>query len=470
MEETLRTRIAELEAVAAEQAKALAEKDAQIARLEQQVRELLERLNRNSSNSSKPPSSDPPNVRAERQAKARGKSGKKPGGQPGHKGTQRALLPPEQVDDFVDHFPTACGNCWEALPRTPDALAQRYQTIELPAVKLFAVEHRVHTVTCSCGYRTAAGFEIPPAFGPRLQSVVALLTGVYHLSRRSAVTLLSDVLGVAMSLGAVSTIEERVSAAVAPAVEEAWDQVGRSPVKHADGTSWYQRGAARALWTIATTVATVFKILASGDAKTLASLFGDKGGILVSDRATALRFWAMEMRQVCWAHLLRKFISFSERGGSAGAFGKELLEYVGLMFTYWDDLKAGRLDRAGFRSSMAPVREKFEAVLERAVASKLEHVAGSCEDILDHRAALWTFVDKDGVEPTNNHAERELRAFVLWRKRSFGTQSDRGNLFAERVMTVAHTARKQSKNVLEFLVACCTAARDGTRAPSLFAA
>ena len=119
---------------------------------------------------------------------------------------------------------------------------------------------------------------------------------------------------------------------------------------------------------------------------------------------------------------------------------------------------------------MAPVRTHVEALLERAVAEGLPHVSGSCEDILAHRAALWTFVDRDDVEPTNNHAERELRAFVLWRKRSFGTQSTRGNLFAERVMTVAHTARKQEKNVLEFLTACGTAARTGAPPPSLFAA
>ncbi len=119
---------------------------------------------------------------------------------------------------------------------------------------------------------------------------------------------------------------------------------------------------------------------------------------------------------------------------------------------------------------MAPVRTQVEALLERAVAATLPHVSGSCEDILEHRAALWTFVDRDGVEPNNNHAERELRAFVLWRKRSFGTQSPRGNLFAERVMTVAHTARKQEKTVLEFLTDCCTAARMGAPPPSLFAA
>ena len=119
---------------------------------------------------------------------------------------------------------------------------------------------------------------------------------------------------------------------------------------------------------------------------------------------------------------------------------------------------------------MAPVQQQIEALLERAVAAKITGLSGSCADILAHRAALWTFVVTEGVEPTNNHAEREIRAFVLWRKRSFGTQSVRGNLFAENMMTIAHTARKQNKNVLQFLTACCTAHRDGTTAPSLFAA
>jgi transposase len=140
------------------------------------------------------------------------------------------------------------------------------------------------------------------------------------------------------------------------------------------------------------------------------------------------------------------------------------------MFAYWDDLKMGKLNRDKFRELMVPLRKQVEATLERAVASDVPGVSGSCKDILVHREALWTFVDCEDVEPTNNHAERELRAFVLWRKRCFGTQSERGNLFAERLMTVAHTARKQNKNVLAFLTACCSAARNGTPAPSLFAA
>jgi len=289
------------------------------------------------------------------------------------------------------------------------------------------------------------------------------------INQRARQHLLSDVVGVEISLGAVSAVEARVSDAVTPAVEEAWTRVEQAAVKHTDGTSWFQSGLMCSLWTIATSVATVFRILKDGKASTLAPLFGRKLGILVSDRATALNFWAMELRQVCWAHLLRKGISFSERDGPAGTLGRELLDYIAITFDYWGQLKGGQLSRDKFRELMAPVRLQVESLLERGVAAKLPHVSGSCADMLEHRAALWTFVEREGVEPTNNHAERELRAFVLWRKRSFGTQSERGNLFAERLMTVAHTARKQNKNVLAFLTDCCRAARDGAKAPSLFA-
>ena len=159
------------------------------------------------------------------------------------------------------------------------------------------------------------------------------------------------------------------------------------------------------LWTIATSVV-VFKILANGQATTLAPLFGKKLGILVSDRARALNFWAMEKRQICWAHLLRKAISFSERDGPSGALGRELLEYIGILFDYYDSLRAGELSREKFRELMAPVRRQVEALLERAQAAKLKHVSGSCADMLAHRLALWTYVDQDGVEPTSRVGDR----------------------------------------------------------------
>jgi transposase len=323
-----------------------------------------------------------------------------------------------------------------------------------------------------CGKATRAAYDaqkIPSSpFGPRLMSAVALLTGVYHLSRRKAVTLLSDLVGVRISLGAVSSVEERVSEAVAPVVQEAHEHVIHAAVKHTDGTSWLQAGTMLSLWTIATACATVFKIVSNGRTETLRPLYGELRGILVSDRATALNFWAMDRRQICWAHLLRRFISFEERDGKAGDFGRELLQYTGILFDYWTGFRDGTLSRSELRTWMAPVRTHFESLLQRIVDAQLHEVSGSCADMLAHRAALWNFIEHEGVEPTNNHAERELRAFVLWRKRSFGTQSERGNRFAERLMTIAHTARKQGRNVLELLTACCVARLDGNACPSLF--
>jgi transposase len=462
-------RIAEQDAVIAAQAARIAAQDARIAQLEKQVAELLEKLGRNSGNSNLPPSSDRPGARAGQKS---GSGKRSRGGQKGHRGSRRALLPVEKVDDVIDLFPTQCSTCWLTLPEVIDRWAKRYQVTELPAFEPHTTEYRRHSVQCpGCRSTTCAPYDarIPSSpFGPRLMSAVALLTGVYHLSRRRTVQLLSDLVGVNISLGAVSAVEARVSEAVEPAVQEACAHVKRAAVKHTDGTSWLRAGTMLSLWTIATSLATVFKILPNGRADTLRPLYGKLRGILVSDRATALNFWAMERRQVCWAHLLRKFVSFEERAGPAGDIGRELLEYTSIMFRYWHDYRDGKLGRDMLRIWMAPVRLQFEALLERAVAAKVEGVSGSCADMLAHRPALWTFVDRDGVEPTNNHAERELRAFVLWRKRSFGSQSERGDRFAERLMTIAHTARKQSKNVLEFLTACCVASLDRSATPSLF--
>lgn len=472
-------RIAELEAKLVEKDAQLAAEIAarvaleqQVAALMKQVAELTEKLGRNSGNSSSPPSSDSPAERRKRNER-KPSSGRKRGGQKGHGGSHRELVAPEKVSEFVDLYPPECENCWKPLPEVPDASAKRYQQTEFPPVEPHTTEWRRHAVKCPCcGWTTRAAFDdkvIPQSpFGPRLMAIIALVTGIYHLSRRKAAGLLEDVLGVEISLGALSAVEARVSDAVKPAVDEAWEHVARADVKHTDGTSWYQAGAMMALWTIATTAATVFKIVADGSKATLAPLYGALEGILVSDRAKALNFWAMERRQICWAHLLRKFVSFAERDGPAAAFGQELLDYTGLVFEYWHDFKEGKLTREQLIAWMAPVREHMEALLAKAVAANVASLSGSCADILEHKLALWTFVEHDGVEPTNNHAEQQIRDFVLWRKRSFGTQSARGNAFAENVMTVAHTARKQKRNVLAFLARCCEAQRDKTATPSLF--
>ncbi len=456
----------------------VAEQDERIAKLEQLVAELTERLGQNSRNSHLPPSSDSPGQRKKRKGKDERKKGKgkrKRGGQPGHQGAHRGLVPEDKVNKFVDLYPSECEHCFEPLSPAPDSSPMRHQQTDLPPVEPYTTEWRRHACTCGkCGHRTRAAYDesvIPSSpFGPRLMAIMAMLTGIYHLSRRKTQDLLADVLGVTVSLGGLSAVEGRISEAVQAPVAEVWKQVGKDGVKHTDGTTWLQAGALLSLWTIATKAATAFKIVSDGSKKTLQPLFGALKGILVSDRAKALNFWAMDRRRICWSHLIRKFVSFSERDGPEARIGRELLDYSALVFDWWHDYQAEKMSRPQFVAWMAPVREQVEGVLARAAAADIKGVSGSCAYILEHRQALWMFVDHDGVDPTNNHGERELRAFVLWRKRSFGTQSERGNRFAERLMTVAHTARKQKRNVFEFLIGCCEAQRDDGPTPSLFAA
>lgn len=469
--------IAELRALVAKLLEENARLREQVEVLSKKVEALEEQLGRNSRNSNQPPSGDRPGRKSRggsnEKSNKRRKRNRKRGGQPGHSGAHRTLLPAEQVHEFKDVFPAQCESCWTKLPQKPDPKAIRYQVLEVPPFEPVVTEYRRHAVQCTCGYTTRVSFaesQIPTsAFGPRLMSLVAMLTGVYHLSRRKAAKLLSELCGVQISLGSISALEGRMSSALEPAVAQAWDKVQDAEVKHTDGTSWLQSGKMLSLWTLASKAATVFKVVANSSRATLRPLYGLLRGILVSDRAKVLGFWAMERRQVCWAHLLRKFVSFSERAGPAGRFGHELVDYTGLLFTYWHDYKDGKIDKRTFRAWMQPVRAQVEALLERVVAANIPRMSGSCADILDHGKALWTFVDHDQVEPTNNHAERELRAFVLWRKRSFGTQSERGNLFAERSMTVAHTARKQGKDILSFFTACAEAHEESVPPPSLFA-
>lgn len=470
-------RIAELEA---ELAARTAELEAHIKALEERVDELLAlvkrqeaELSKNSRNSGRPPSSDGPGARRGKgkgSKKGTGTDAKKRGAQEGHKGHNRKLLPAEVVDHLVDLYPTTCANCHSALPKIPDTRPMRHQVTELPEPKPEVTEYRCHAVQCHCGHHTRASLDgiADSAFGPRLSAVIALLTGVYHLSRRTTQKVAKELLGVEISLGGVSGVERRVADALEPSVDEAWEKVRSAKVKHTDGTTWLQAGVTMQLWTLASACVTVFKILNEATANALRPLFGERTGTLVSDRASTLYFWAMEARQVCWAHLFRRFVSFSQRDGPTGAQGKRLLEYSGLIFEYWHAYKDGHLSRTKMLERIRPVRRDFEAELEKAEALNIEGLSGSCLDILHHRKALWTFLEEEGVEPTNNEAERELRAFVLWRKKSFGAQSERGHLFAERIMTAAHTSRKQKRPVLRFLTETCKARVENRPAPSLF--
>jgi transposase len=470
------TRIAEQAARIAEQDAKIVEYGAKIAALSAQVAKLTELRDRNSRNSHLPPSSDGPGAGSSGGAAGRRvKSGRKRGGQKGHRGSHRKLLPPERVDTVVNLFPKVCSGCADPLPQVVDAAACLYQQLDLHEHRPHVTEWRRHEVECErCGASTRAdydGAQIPSsAFGPCLTAVVAMLTGAYHLSRRKAQRLLHEVFGISVSLGAISAMEQRASEALKSSHKEALLEVQYAEIKHTDATSWTRAGKLMSLWTLASTAATVYQIFVDGCRDTIRPMFGPKIGILISDRATVFNFWAMPQRQICHAHLLRKFVAFSEREGTAGAIGRELLECTALVFEYWHGFKDGLLTRRELQFWLRPVQRDIERLLERGEKADIERMSGACADISVHREALWTFVTHEGVEPTNNHGELELRDFVLWRKCSYGTQSERGERFAERMMTAVRTARKQGKNVLDFIVGSIRSHIDGTRAPRLLSA
>jgi transposase len=443
---------------------------AENAALKARVAELEAELGRNSSNSSKPPSSDAPATRAERPA--RGGSGKKPGGQPGHKGSRRALVPQDQVTKNHDVFPKRCQGCGSALGRESVGEPERHQVTELPKVVPQTEQWSLHTCACSCGRLTKACLprEAPgTAFGPNLMATIVLLVGGYRLSRRNVRRMMKELLGLDISLGSISNIEGRVGTALRPVHHEVAAAVRSADAKNLDATGWLHGGEARTLWVFASALATAFFVACDATRDTLAQLVGKAKGVLMSDRGGQFDLWAMSQRQICWAHLLRKFVQYSEsKNHEAAIVGEQLLLYSRALLSGWHEVRDGTMTLRHFQREVIPRADNIICgLLERGVALGCPGVSGSCADILRHRAAFFTFAFEADVQPTNNHAEQQVRAFVLWRKTSFGSQSLRGDRFAERIMTVVQTCQKQGRHTLSFLRDVIGADLAGTPTPKL---
>jgi len=462
-------RIAELEAITAEQQRTVTEQVRIIATLQARIVELESKLGQNSSNSSLPPSSDTPQERADRYPKRIG-SGRKRGAQRGHVGHRRELITEDKVTAVHECFPERC-KCGRHLSQVADSNPIRHQVVELPEITPLVDEYRLHAVQCGCGRITRATLPagVPTGMvGPRMNGLIGLLTGCYRMSRRQAVSLLDDVLGMRISLGALSQAEGKLTDVLSEPVHEAHQYTIEQPVKNVDATGWKQSGVGKSLWTITTTLVTVFVVTHDATEKTVKQMLGKLVGIMITDRGRQFGFWAMDKRQICWAHLIRKFASFSESSNeTVSTLGDRLLLFSQVLFDSWYRFRAGEISRARLQRETAMVRVCVENLLAKGRDLELRGVSGCCKDILVHREALWTFLDKIGVEPTNNAAERALRNFVLWRKNSFGSQSERGTRYAERIMTVVHTLRKQNRNVFSYLTAACRAALTGTPIPSL---
>lgn len=393
------------------------------------------------------------------------------GGQKGHKGRGRKLKPSASVDRVVISKPVMCQACGGLL-LGEDPHPHRHQVTELPTLQPEVTEYQQHTLTClACGTENQADWppEMPlGGFGERIQALTGYLSGRFGMSKRDIQELLEDVCRVEMGLGSVPAQEARVSLALQAPVEEAHAYVQAQPVTNVDETGWQEITQQGWLWVCVTASVTVFKLFRTRGAGGVDALLGaDYNGIIGSDRYSAYNHLEAGQRQVCWAHLLRDFQALVDRGGHSQIVGRMLLAQAGRMFSLWDRVRDGTLSRTDFQVAMQPIRHEAHCLLHIGTHLKAQATRKTCLNLLKIEPALWTFVEVAGIEPTNNVAERALRRGVLWRRRSFGTQSERGSRFVERILTVVMTLRQQKRNVLEYLTAACQACTRSLPAPSL---
>ena len=411
--------------------------------LRQEVAELWAKVGQNSSNSSRPPSTDAPWNKPKRKP-PEGPSGRKAGGQPGHEGKTREAAKPDEVKEAR---PTRCEHCGEEIPPDTRMDFEVRQSVEIQIV-CKVTEWRLGRCTCpKC--RKVSRAERPAgmpetAFGPRLEAAVALLSSRFRLSRREVVAVMHDLFGADVSLGSVQAICERVSTVVAPAVEAVARDIAAALVIHADETGWAQKALKAWLWLAATDTEALFVLAGDRGRKALAKLLAEEfHGIVHCDRWRPYERFAAEWRQLCHAHLRRDFQALIDRGGAAKPLGERLLRVSDRLFHFWHAFQRGEITRDEMALALVPVRMQLGAALSDALASDDRKARALAKDLRRQWPALWTFVHAAGVEPTNNTAERTLRPAVLWRRGSHGTQSDAGSRFVERMLTVIHTAQRR---------------------------
>jgi transposase len=438
-----------------------------IAQLEAEVADLKSQLNKNSSNSSKPPSSDPLHAKRRPPEKP---SGKKRGGQPGHERHLRMLVPTEEVAETVACKPTSCRRCGQELSGE-DAEPLRHQVAEIPPFKPHVIEYRRHRLRCPhCGTRTLAPLPegVPTgAFGPRLSAMLAMLSGGYRLGKRPIQQLVSDLLGLSISTGMIAKLERKTSHLLAQPAEEILAFLRSQGVVGMDETGWRENRTKAWLWVATTPMAVIFRTARSRGRDVVESMLGHlPGRVVICDRWSAYRN-RDDTLQMCWAHLRRDFQAMKDRGGESQTIGDVLLDMSSTVFTWWHQFRRGEIARATLRAYIRRLRGEFIRQLEIGMECSSRTTAATCRDLYDHRADLWTFVRTEGVEPTNNASERALRHAVLWRKVSGGTDSEAGSRFVERILSVLATCRRQGRAILDYLTACHQAAIAGQPLPSI---
>ena len=441
---------------------------AELAAARLEIVELRAKLGKNSQNSSKPPSTDLPGTRP-----AKGKRGKrrKRGGQPGRVGRFAAV--PEHVDHVKQHRARRCKHCRADLSRgKATGTVVSHYLYELPEIRPTVTDNQCLDVQCAdCGLVTAA--ELPAfvptgQYAPSVQAMTGLLRGELRQSVRQTSAVMTQVFHVPMSAGMVAKTQDQVSRALEQPFQEALEHAQQSDRAHADETGWRENKQKAWLWVAVTAFVTVFLVRAGRGKQAAKNLLGEAfSGILITDRWASYNWVDAVRRQLCWSHLKRDFTSFLDYGPEAQRLAELLLAERRKLFRLWHRVRDGTMTRAELQLASKPVRRRILSLLEEGQGLSSKKVSGMCREMLKLKVAFFTFIDVEGVEPTNNTAERAVRFAVLMRKGCFGSDSAKGSRFIERFLTARATLRGQKRDLYTYLKQACTAALNGTAAPSL---
>ena len=455
--------------------KQLEEQAKRIADLERQ----LALKHQNSTLTSKPPSSD--GLAGRQRERGRREKGRcRAGGQPGHPGRHRELVPVERVDAIVELAPDACGQCARRLhARHTVGDPRRHQVTELPAIAAHIIEYRCHRRQCpDCGTITLAPLpdEHAHQFGPQLTALIAYLTVVCRMPRLVVQRFLEGVLQIPISLGSTQNAWEETSTAVAAPYAELQAALPHEPVVNADETGHRTNGDKRWLWTFVARTFVLYRIAASRGSDVLQRALGETfAGILGSDRLPAYLKYGAGQRQFCWAHVTRNLLSALDLATTPAAkrFCREALALDRRLFRLWHRFRGdpgargSPLTRTELIAKVLPIEKRLFALGERHLHAANADVRNLAYAFFVHNQHFFTFVYEEGVAPTNNAAERALRTAVQWRKIMFGTRSDEGERAVERLLTIVRTCQLQQLNALAYLTAAIAAHRRREAAASL---
>jgi len=447
----------------------LQKSQALLAGAQDRIRELEQSRRPTASNSSIAPSTNP--IGAPKPVIKR-PTGRKPGGQVGHRGVGHKLLPLEKMDQVVRHRPKICKHCLASLQENvPAELVGRHQVAELPEVCVFWTEHQSYACRCGrCGKITRG--MIPAdiaasATGPRLTAVIGIWSAWAKGSRRAVAEMVSQTLGCPISLGSIGDREKELSEALDRPYRQLLSAVRKAPIKYVDETGWKLHGQDRWLFVGACKNKVALRIERTRTRPALLQLLDVKKGIICSDRHGIYDLWPVNRRQLCWAHLKRDFTAMVERGGAGAVIGQRLLEITAQVFALWRGFRRRRINRRTLRRGMIPLRRQVREALRAGADCGQKKSVGLCRSLLKRQKALWRFTLTSGLEPTNNLAERMLRPAVIWRKKSFGSHSLGGCRYVERMLSVIQTLRLRRVNALDYLSAAVEAHRKGLPPPAI---